>query len=419
MTPVAAPGLSAELWGQIARGTPGVGTLRLLRTARATRDLLLLRALHQHARGTAAWDPAIALLTAVRRHAPAVFDALLADPVTGTVLASAARGLPGAPGAEEEGAVPGARRDALPREPGGAVAVLAVVAAHRAGLPFRLRVPVCDGTLVLPGLGHAVLGPDTDTACVERGPYGTTVSAPGARTGVRVPERTEEAAPGWEPLPLLRLTAHGARLILRLDTHGASGSTVGPAETAPWRHRLDAAWERLVSHHPDRAGTVRGTVRSVVPLTPGPTEPHAGPPWLSASFSDAFGLVALAPLDDPAELAAALVHETQHSLIYALQDLTRLLDTPPGTLATAPWSGRPRPPSALLQGAAAFLVTAAFWRTEAALGDPAARARHERWRDTARRAGHELVRHDWLTPSGHLLLDAMRDVLAGWEETRH
>ncbi|MFF3334626.1 HEXXH motif-containing putative peptide modification protein [Streptomyces sp. NPDC002888] len=390
----AVPALPAGLWRQIARGTPDPGTLRLLRTARAGRDLLLLRALHQEARGTAGWDTGIAVLTAVRRHAPGVFDSLLSDPATGTVLAAAVRG----DGPDE-------------------VVALAAVAGHRAGLPFRLRVPVRDGTLVLPGLGHAVLGPGSDTVRVERTPYGTTVTAPGGRTAVRVPDRPGEAAPGWEPAPVVLLTAYGARLTLRLDSQGPLGARVGPAEADRWRDRLGGAWERLVSRHPDRAAAVRGTVRAVAPLAPGPSVPGARAPWLSASFSDAFGLVALAPLDDPAELAAALVHETQHSLLYALQDLTRLLDAAPGALGNAPWTDRPRPPSALLQGAAAFLVTASFWRTEATHGHPTAPAPYDRWRHTAHRAADELAHHNWLTTSGRLLLDAMREVLAEWVET--
>ncbi|MEV1067805.1 HEXXH motif-containing putative peptide modification protein [Streptomyces sp. NPDC050263] len=393
-----APVLPAGLWRQIARGTPDPATLRLLRTARAGRDLLLLRALHHDARGTAGWDAAVAVLAAVRRHTPAVFDALISDPATGTVLAAAVRG-----GGREE------------------VVALAAVAGHRAGLPFRLRTPVRDGALVLPGLGRAVLGPGGGTACVERGAYGTTVTAGGRRAAVHVPDVPGAAAPGWEPEPLLRLTARGARLTLRLTPHGRAaerrgpGGADGPDDADRWRDRLGAAWDRLADRHPDRADTVRGTVRAVADLASAPSTPTAPARWRSASFSDAFGLVALAPLDAPAELAAALVHETQHSLLYALQDLTPLLDAPPGAHGTAPWSDRPRPPSALLHGAAAFLVTAGFWRTEAACGEPAARAPYERWRDTVRRACDELDRGGWLTTSGRLLLDAVREVLAEWE----
>ncbi|MEU0596917.1 HEXXH motif-containing putative peptide modification protein [Streptomyces sp. NPDC006393] len=437
----AAPPLTLphDLWRQIARGAPDAGTLRLLRTARAGRNLLLLRAAHHASRttpdsggpdsgtGAGASTPA-ALLAAVRHRAPAVFDALVTDPAAGVLLAEAVRS---------------GRRDP--------VAVLAAVAAHRAGIPFRLELAVRHGAVELPGLGRAVLGravldPAADIARVERDPHGTTtITAPGTPTVVLIPdpldpldppdpqdwpdpaESAAEPAPGWEPAPRVLLPAHrpGPAPVIRLDAHGpldvGTPRPLGAHELARWRDRLGAAWEVLAARHPGHADAVRGTVRAVVPLDPRPPGPP-GPPggtrgaWLSASFSDAFGLVALAPLDDPAELAAALVHETQHSLLYALQDLTRLLDAPPGALGHAPWSDRPRPPSALLQGATAFLVTAGFWRREAALGHPDARAPYQRWRRTARIACDELARGGWLTESGHRLLDALRDVLAEWDD---
>ncbi|MEU6422928.1 aKG-HExxH-type peptide beta-hydroxylase [Streptomyces spiralis] len=416
----AAPALTLprDLWRQIAGGAPDTGTLRLLRTARAGRNLLLLRAAHHASRttpdeGGRDSGTATALLAAVRHRAPAVFDTLVTDPAAGVLLAEAVRS---------------GRRDP--------VAVLAAVAAHRAGIPFRLELPVRHGVVDLPGLGRATLDPAAGTARVERDPQGTTtVTAPGTPAAVRIPdlpdprdpphraESAAEPAPGWEPVPQVLLPARrpGPAPVIRLDAHGPleadAPRPLGARELARWRDRLGAAWELLADRHPDRADAVRGTVRAVVPLDPRPPGPPGGTrgAWLSASFSDAFGLVALAPVDDPAELAAALVHETQHSLLYALQDLTRLLDARPGARGHAPWSDRPRPPSALLQGAAAFLVTAGFWRREAALGRPDARAPYERWRRTARLACDELERGGWLTDNGHRLLDALRDVLADWD----
>ncbi|MGW7257504.1 aKG-HExxH-type peptide beta-hydroxylase [Streptomyces sp. NPDC054834] len=386
---VPALSLPPDLWRQIARGTPDPGTLRLLAAARAGRNLLLLRALHQDPRTPAGPLPGIEVLATARRHAPAVFDTLVQDPATGLLLADAVRR---------------GRHDA--------VAVLAAAAGHRVGIPFRLDVPVRHGTLVLPGLGHTTLAPHTATARVTRGPHGTTVITADAHTPVTVPDRPGDTTVVWTPVPRLRFGVHGAQWAARLDSHGPPplGAALEPAALARWRWRLGAAWAWLAERHPDRAGTVRGTLRAVMPLSPGPPAR-----WLSASFGDAVGLVALAPLDDPAELAAALVHEAQHSLLYALQDLTRLLDAPSGSHGPAPWSDRPRPPSALLQGAVAFLATAGFWRTEAAHGNPAAHAPYERWRGTARRAAEELGHGGWLTADGHRLVDALLDVLTEWD----
>ncbi|MEU6086341.1 HEXXH motif-containing putative peptide modification protein [Streptomyces sp. NPDC047085] len=385
--------LSPDLWQRIARGTPDPGTVGLLRTARTGRNLLLLRALHAELRDEPGWRPVVTLLAEVRRHAPALFGTQIADPAAGTALADAVRTV-------------------LP----GAVPALAAVAGHRAGLPFRLDVPVQGDGVVLPGLGRARVGAGPATVRVERGAYGTAVVAPGLR--VEVPDPPGRSAPGWEPAPRLQLSSGGAVFAVRLDPYAlphAGADRGGPVAEDRWRERLAAAWELLAARHPGRAAVVGATVRAVAPLAEPAHAPGARRPWQSASFSDAFGLVALAPLDDPAELAAALVHETQHSLLYALQDLTPLLDAPPGARGRAPWSDRPRPPSALLQGVSAFLVTAGFWRTEAAFGNRAANAPYERTRHIARTAAGELARDGWLTAHGRLLLDAVRDVLAEWE----
>ncbi|WP_225829976.1 HEXXH motif-containing putative peptide modification protein [Streptomyces sp. NK08204] len=387
--------LSADLWQRIARGTPDPGTLGLLRTARTGRNLLLLRALHEKLHGEPGWRAAVTLLAEVRRHSPALFGRHLADPAAGAVLAEAVR-------------------TALP----GSVPALAAVAGHRADLPFRLDAHAHGGGLVLPGLGRARVGAGPATVRRERGADATVVLAPGAR--IEVPDPPGRPAPGWEPVPRIHLSTGGATLAVRLDPHALPHPGTGrhgPGEPDRWRGRLAAAWELLVTRHPERATAVGATVRAVAPLGAQAYAPGARRPWRSASFSDAFGLVALAPQDDPAELAAALVHETQHSLLYALQDLTRLLDAPPGARGRAPWSDRPRPPSALLQGVCAFLVTAGFWRTEAARGNRAATTPYERSLHIARTAAGELARGDWLTAHGRLLLDAVHDVLAEWDGT--
>ncbi|WP_251095946.1 HEXXH motif-containing putative peptide modification protein [Streptomyces sp. Caat 7-52] len=395
-TAVPALALPPHLWQEIARGTPRRDTLDLLRRARAGRNLLLLRALHRELRGGHRWTAATELLATVRRDAPAVFGGLIAGPVAGTVLADAVRG----------------------RGPG-AVPALAATAAHLARVPFRLDLPVHGGALILPGLGQATVGAAARTALVVGGPAGTTVRVPGARLTVPVPEEPERPVPGWRAVPCLRLTAHEVHLTVRLDSGSRpwprAAHPLTPADHERWSRRLAAAWERLVTRHPDRARTVGGTVRVVVPLEEAAPGPRRDGGWSSASFSDAVGLVALAPVEDPAELAAALVHETQHSLLYALQDLTPLLDAPRGAYGPAPWSDRPRPPAALLQGIGAFLVTAGFWRDEARLGHRPAAASYERWRNTAGDVAEQLVRRGWLTGNGRLFLDAVRDVLAEWE----
>ncbi|MGW4385190.1 aKG-HExxH-type peptide beta-hydroxylase [Streptomyces sp. NPDC004685] len=389
--------LPDDFWDRLVSGLPDTATPRLLRAARGSRNLLLLRALHERGAADGAWGAAVAVLSSVRAHAPDVFTALIADPATGARLARAVRD--------------GGRAD---------VCALAAVAGHRGRAGFRLEVPVRHGVLTLPGLGAATVPPGVSTALVERGAWGTRVCA--ADTVVRVPDDPAGRAPGWEPVRHLTLDHRGHRWPVRIDAldplrlggPARPPHPLEPPERQAWSARLDAAWRHLVQRHPGQATAVSGTVTAVVPLD---AVPGAAGPWLSASFGDAVGLAALAPLDDPAELAAALVHETRHSALYALLDLTDLLTPAPGELRYAPWSDHPRPPSALLQGACAFHATAGFWHRELLLGNPHAQAPFVRWRLTARAAVTSLARESWPTAHGRRLLDGLERTLASWEKT--
>ncbi|MFI2424548.1 aKG-HExxH-type peptide beta-hydroxylase [Streptomyces sp. NPDC018955] len=401
-----------DFWESLAAGTPAPAALAALRTARRNRNLLLLRVAHRRHRADPHWAAAVALLAEVRRARPEVFTELLGGPEAGAWLARHAL-----PRVLEGGAARG-----TDREPAAGLARLAAAAALRAGLRFRIRVPVADGTaLVLPGLGVVLFpapGPGTATVLCDGG------GAAAVRDGERpvlvhgAPAAGPDGTGGWFPVPRLRL---GGRAAVRLDTLDPlrlggpaplPPRPLPPAEHAGWVRRLDGTWRLLTERHPERAETVAEVLRVLVPLGE-----EDGTGWRSASFGDATGLVALSPVDDPAELAADLVHETQHSLLYAAMDLVELLGSPPGVRADAPWSDRPRPPAALLQGSSAFLVTAGFWRTELRLGNPAARRLYEHSRRTAATALATLTAHDdWTTREGRRLLGALRAVLASWEE---
>ncbi|MFG3040924.1 aKG-HExxH-type peptide beta-hydroxylase [Streptomyces sp. NPDC048330] len=415
--PPTAPGF----WEGLAAGTPGPEVLAALRTARRNRNLLLLRAAHDRHRAERHWSEAVSLLGEVRRVRPDVFADLLGGPEAGAWLArQAQRSWSGRPAPSTADA------------PVTGLARFAAAAALRAGVDFRIRVPVAEGsTVVLPGLGAAFL-PDSGpgTATVVRDRQGAGLVRAGDRP-VGLDGVTDEGAdaaggagttqgddgPVWHPLPRVRL-ADGVTVRLdSLDPLRLGTATerpprpLPPAERAAWEQRLAAAWQVLVERHPARAETVAGTLRVVVPL-PG----ERGTGWRSASFGDATGLAALSAIDSPVELAADLVHEGQHSLVYALTDLLTLLDAPPGSRTGVPWSDLPRPPAALLQGAAAFLVTAGFWREERERGSSAAGRPYAHWRRTARTAVASLAaRPDWTTTDGRRLLDAMGGVLDSWE----
>ncbi|MGW6389094.1 aKG-HExxH-type peptide beta-hydroxylase [Streptomyces sp. NPDC055103] len=406
--PATAHAARQDLWGPLAAGVPGPAVLAALRTARRNRNLLLLRVAHRRHRADPRWAAAVALLAEVRLARPEVFADVLGGPEAGTWLGRHAR--PQTP----EG---GAAHDA-DGEPAAGLARFAAAAALRAGLPFRIRVPIADGTaLVLPGLGAVLFpepGPRTATVLYD-GSGAAAVRADGERP---VAIHGAGGGEGWFPVPRIRL---GERVAVRLDSLdplrlggplALPPRLLSPAEHAGWSRRLNGAWRVLTQRHLGRAETVAEVLRVVVPLTK-----EDGTGWRSASFADAAGLAALSPVDDPVELAADLVHETQHSLLYAATDLVELLDSPPGARADAPWSDRPRPPAALLHGGSAFLVTAGFWRTELRLGNPAAQRPYEHWRRTAAAALAALTAHDdWTTEDGRRLLGALRGVLASWTE---
>ncbi|MET8505053.1 HEXXH motif-containing putative peptide modification protein [Streptomyces sp. NPDC004787] len=407
--PPGLPDARRNPWGPLAAGTPGPALLDALRTARRNRNLLLLRVAHRHHRADPDWAAAVALLAEVRRARPEAHAELWGGPEAGAWLARlAATG----PAAGED-----TTAGRLPPD----LARFAAAAALRAGLPFRIRVPVAHGTaLVLPGTGAAVFAaPGPRTAVVHRDASGAFVVRDGAPPlPLRAAGGAGEGGAGrWWPVPRLRLGPHATVRLDALDPLRLGGPAplpprpLAPDEETAWRRRLRAAWLLLTERHPGRAHTIAETLRVVVPLAG--TDANG---WRSASFADATGLAALSPVDDPAELAADLVHETQHSLLYAAMDLAALLHAPPGARAEAPWSPRPRPPAALLHGASAFLVTAAFWRTERQLGNPAAERPYTHWRHTAGSALATLAAHEeWTTEEGRGLLGALRALLASWD----
>ncbi|WP_063736877.1 aKG-HExxH-type peptide beta-hydroxylase [Streptomyces sp. RTd22] len=381
----------------------------LLREGARSRTLLLLRALKDLGDDdrTAA---GLALLADVQRHSPAAFAAALDLPATGAwaaycVRAATAAG-PGAP---------------LPPEAAD-LAALAGAAAHRAGMRYRITVPARDGAVVLPGLGLAVLPPGTALAEL-RGEGGASVLCGGGRT-VRIPRAAEAEAPGWHPEPRIRVTAAGRTLDVRLDSLHPFRQGGAPLPPRPldaerrraWRDSTAAAWALLAERHPARARDVAATVASVVPLT-GPSS------WTSASYGDAVGAVGLSPHPDARSLAAALVHEAQHSKLSALLTVADLLDAPPGLRAYAPWRDDPRPPAGLLQGAYAFLAVTGFWRDEALRAGTdeevhTAQTHFARWLRPTADTVAVLARSPWPTAEGRLLLDAMRRTLADWATTR-
>jgi HEXXH motif-containing protein len=237
---------------------------------------------------------------------------------------------------------------------------LAAAIAVRVGIPFELDVPVREGIAVLPSIGSARFGPDTTLARVRATDGGAVVVA----EDVTVP--VGAADDGWRPTVTVTVDRHGVQLRVELldcdvyrDLRGPSKPrAVDAAEVARWRQLLADAWGILAREQPDRAGAIAQGLRTLAPV---PAKPRFR--QLSASGSEAFGGVLLSVPDDAAQLAATLVHESQHHKLHALTHLLTLTADDPSVRYYAPWRDDPRPASGLLHGVYAFAGVTSFWRS--------------------------------------------------------
>ncbi|GAA4598259.1 hypothetical protein BJY16_002645 [Actinoplanes octamycinicus] len=224
--------------------------------------------------------------------------------------------------------------------------------------------------------------------------------------------------PAGHPL----VTTHAGRTLrIRLDDRSPLRHLLGlpptepltPERVAHWQRCLDAAWRILVSRHPDAAGTLAGVLRVIVPARPDPLAEG-----VSATSAEAFGAVAMSPPASGTGLTAALLHETQHSVLNAAHGLFPLVEPGAGR-DYSPWREDPRPVFGILHGIYAFLAVTRFWRAELRAG-PVARGASEaefefaRWRGAVHETAGRLLGGGALTPAGARLVAALRDEVAPW-----
>ncbi len=220
--------------------------------------------------------------------------------------------------------------------------------------------------------------------------------------------------------PVRRLVAEhaGLRLDVVLDDVDPARSRLGltptgrlrAEEVAGWQDRLVAAWRLLVARHRTSAQVI-GTVLSCIV----PVERDGNARGISATSADAFGAVAMSFPADPAALAVGLLHETQHSLLNAVQYLFDLQERS-RRLGYSPWRDDPRPVSGVLHGAYAYLAVTEFWRAERRAGTPVASFEFARWRAAVLAATDGLLTDGGLTPAGTRFAGAMRDRVLPWLE---
>jgi HEXXH motif-containing protein len=245
------------------------------------------------------------------------------------------------------------------------LSAIAASAAVLTGTEATLWIPVRHGVALLPLLGHARFAEQPAWALAElrTGDGETRLSLHGDPG--RAMRIGSETAAGWFPARPIHASVDGLTVTAGLEVidpyPGLFGLTPSPQtfdrDETVWTEALTAAWTLLVREHPEQADGLAAGLRSIIPLAADdPTSPASG------SAADAFGAAALRRPNDPVDLAVALVHEFQHSVLNGLLHLVPLVEDD-DRLYYAPWRDDPRTLTSLLHGAYAFSAVTRFWRT--------------------------------------------------------
>ncbi|MFI6460309.1 HEXXH motif domain-containing protein [Streptomyces sp. NPDC050538] len=355
--------LTTDQFLELAQGGGGVASVAVLRSAQRSRRLVLLRALVETVDGRApqgaalppaqrAWELLARAESADRDAA----EAVLLHPSVGSWLTRTMRGL-----RAEDGSTAGstASRDA------GHVHALAAAAALKAGITFRAVVQLVDEGVPLPSLGYVPL-PDQPAATVEvyRDRRGAGVRC--ASGTVPLPDDLTRDGPGWWALRRLRPTPEFpscAPLLDDLDPwrhylRRLPVERLGESEATVWQSRYETAWELVRGQRRIDPAGIADCLLAITPL------PDRSPAELfSGSAPESYGGALMSRPARPVDLAAALVHEAQHTKFSALLDLVTLLRGGLEEIHYAPWRPDPRPLRGILHGVYAFLGVASFWQT--------------------------------------------------------
>jgi HEXXH motif-containing protein len=381
---------------EISTGVTGPDGLNVLDAAHRNRQYLLLRMVVDRmpagARARGLVKDALDLLAFVQREHHAAFDAVLTYPHVGAGLVRCMREL------SSEADVPSACRY---------LATVAAAAALRAGVDFDLGV-AATASLHIPATGTAQIGTNLPEVRLRQrhghrsvGPV-AAASAPDGYSGE------------WSPVRRLDTAAFGGHDVVLDDLdpdRGAGGlfpaGRLHPAEYTVWNDLFARAAAQLAVHHPVWAGQVGRVVRVVTPLAR--QRPNQG---RSATTWQAYGAVALTRPDDEFAMAAALVHELQHSKLNMLMTLIDLYDRTDPSLHYSPWRADPRPLRGLLHGCYAFLGVAMWW--SAARAAAGSRADYEAARSALQvhQALETLATARGLTPAGREFVAGMAESLA-------
>lgn len=400
----------------IAAGEGDPGPLRKLRAAERSRRLLLMRSLVEVAtksedlyRPLPSPETAWELLARVERAAPPALETILAHPYTGTWAGYTTRLY---------------RQDVTGVCPFwvhvGHLHCLAAAAAVHAGIPFETELPAWRGKVSLPTLGTALLRAEAPFSVATVRAANGLVEIRNRDSVVRLPEHPSADAPGWLGIRQVVSWSGEHRLALRLDDldpyrelyEPIPPARLSPVEVESWRSVLDGAWQLLAEHLPETAAVLPTGLHSIVPA---PAVPFRLP---SASTGEAFGSAIVSYGEDPATLAAALVHEFQHIRLGGLLHLAQLSEDDPRERLYAPWRADPRPIAGVLHGIYAFFGVTAFWRAVAAAEPDNELAAFEfaLWRGQVRQTLKAVHGDESLTETGRRFLDRITAKILPWQD---
>jgi HEXXH motif-containing protein len=408
-------GISWDEFDLIASVDGSSAPVRKLRSAERSRRLLLLRSLIDEVVPEAsrheplpspglAWD----LLVRVEEADPAALDAVLLHPYTGSWLGLTTRAL---------------RRPAADPRPlwmhVGHIHAVAAAAALRARLTdFRVRVPAWQGDVVLPTLGVARFegAPEFSVAEVRAEPGAVVVTCEG-RT-VAVPADPSDNGPGWLGVRTFDLAAGRHRLVIRLDDVDPYRGLFRPLrpqrltdiDVGTWHKQLTEAWQLVVEHAPEFTEALPAGLESIVPE---PEFPFRLP---SASSGESFGSALICYPEDPAALAATLIHEFQHIRLGGLLQFIPLQAADRRERLYAPWRDDPRPLGGVIHGVYAFFGVAAFYRTfsEKNSGDRLAAFEFAHWRDQVWNTLESIRDDEALNDAGRRFLEQVAGRVEPW-----
>jgi HEXXH motif-containing protein len=358
-----------------ARYTPD--TIRRLQSAQFSRNALLVEAIRRAAATAGDDETADVIATAtlffseIQEEQPELVRRLLVLPQFGLWAANCLSRLKATAGRT--------MLDDETRHELGYFAAFAATAGLLAGRSFRIRLPFRDGVVYLPILGRMSFDGSPGLAWAQLSSDGggsAVLAGPGRRSlRLRLDRRGERIA-GWKSASRLRAGSRGVRLTVILDDCDPLLAGLGPVSSPSreavqaWQQGLRQAWQILVREDELLASAVAAGLTTLVPLR----QDVEGPP-VSAASGWAWGAIALTLPPDPLIFAETLIHEFQHLVLSAVEDIVPLATGDGDELFYSPWRDDPRPFSSVLQGAYAFFGVTGFWRQKRHARSPATRQR--------------------------------------------